>query len=136
MITAGMMRTLKLSAGEKIFCHSFFPLVFLTRQLGYHGGYARRGSTFGSVPARISMDSVECSGSEARLQDCLHSTAGNCSVSQGAGVVCFTVELRGGENDSSGNVFVENAEGYYGPVCDDGWDDEDAGVVCRSVRVQ
>jgi len=35
------------------------------------------------------------------------------------------IELRGG-NDKSGNVFIRGR-----PVCDDGWDNTDAGVACR-----
>ena len=42
------------------------------------------------------------------------------------------VELRGGDGQSTGNVFVTNREGYFGPVCDDNWDDDDATTVCRS----
>ena len=41
------------------------------------------------------------------------------------------VELRGGEDDLSGNVFAVNSDGFFGPVCDDGWDPAAAMVVCR-----
>ena len=42
--------------------------------------------------------------------------------------------LRGnllGEDELSGNVFAVNSDGFFGPVCDDGWDNLAAMVVCR-----
>ena len=41
------------------------------------------------------------------------------------------VVLIGGNGNSSGNVYVTNRNGFYGPVCDDGWTDTEATVVCR-----
>ena len=36
-----------------------------------------------------------------------------------------------GEDELSGNVFAVNSDGFCGPVCDDGWDNLAAMVVCR-----
>ena len=36
-----------------------------------------------------------------------------------------------GEDELSGNVFAVNSDGFFGPVCDDGWDINAATVVCR-----
>ena len=44
----------------------------------------------------------------------------------------YHVELRGG-GSSYGNVYAVNRNGYFGPVCDDSWDDYDANVVCRYI---
>ena len=45
------------------------------------------------------------------------------------------LSLRGniplGEDELSGNVFAVNSDGFFGPVCDDGWDNLAAMVVCR-----
>ena len=41
------------------------------------------------------------------------------------------MELQGGDGVSTGNVFVTNLNGFFGPVCDDSWDDTDANTVCR-----
>ena len=42
-----------------------------------------------------------------------------------------TLELIGGNGNSSGNVFVVNRNGYFGPVCDNAWSNTLANVVCR-----
>merc|ERR1712012_652891 len=43
------------------------------------------------------------------------------------------VELQGGEDELSGNVFAVNSDGFFGPVCEDGWDINAATVVCRQL---
>jgi len=43
------------------------------------------------------------------------------------------VKLVGGDGYSSGNIFVQNNEGYFGPVCDDRILSNTADVVCRQL---
>merc|ERR1711972_1272546 len=43
------------------------------------------------------------------------------------------IELRGGNNISSGNVYALNKDGILGPVCDDIWYIEHARIVCRQL---
>ena len=45
------------------------------------------------------------------------------------------IELRGGNGYSYGNVYATNENGYFGPVCDNGWGTNEAGVVCRYVHL-
>ena len=83
------------------------------------------------------MDNVACSSDDDIIQNCDHTDENgeNCGSSEGAGVICQSgnsVELQGGDGSSTGNVFVVNNNGFYGPVCDDSWGDEDANTVCRS----
>ena len=43
------------------------------------------------------------------------------------------IELHGGDGFSYGNVFATNLNGYFGPVCDDGWGDIEATIVCQQL---
>ena len=44
-----------------------------------------------------------------------------------------TIALIGGSVPSEGNVWITNQNGHLGPVCDIGWDKNDADVVCRQL---
>ena len=46
------------------------------------------------------------------------------------------VELRGGyvgEDEAWGNVYAVNSQGVFGPVCDDGWGQDEAFIVCEQL---
>ena len=125
------------------------------RQLGFVWGIPTVSSHFGEVrPPVFSIDEIDCVGDEKHLQDCPHVNHDDCDsgdaagghaiystltiISNSTGVFCSNIsypsnyiELRGGEEGKSGNVFAISEQGFLGPVCDDSWDFYDAGVVCR-----
>ncbi|XP_035663824.1 deleted in malignant brain tumors 1 protein-like isoform X2 [Branchiostoma floridae] len=108
------------------------------RQLGYRDGVATAGGDFGEGTGNIWLQNVDCSGAESSVGDCQIQSWGNqdCSHSQDAGVVCtgaVSVRLTEGQTLSEGRVEVRPGNGDWGTVCDDGFDDRDAQVVCRQL---
>ncbi|XP_053194217.1 uncharacterized protein LOC128378675 [Scomber japonicus] len=106
------------------------------RQLGCGTSLINNGSAhFGEGTGQIWLDDVSCSGSEKSLTECRHSGFGthNCEHGEDAGVVCLDVRLAGsGSTQCSGRVEIYH-NSTWGTVCDDGWDLQDAEVVCREL---
>ena len=61
----------------------------MCRELGYPG--ALQVESFGPGTGQIWLDDVQCTGSEASIEDCPHNDFGvyNCLHSNDAGVVCI-----------------------------------------------
>uniref|UniRef100_A0A672LYH9 Neurotrypsin n=1 Tax=Sinocyclocheilus grahami TaxID=75366 RepID=A0A672LYH9_SINGR len=119
------------------------------RQLGFRGGAdVAPAGAFGEGTGLILLDDVECEGSESSLLECKHSVWGrhDCSHNEDVGILCHRVEnnevplaperplvqLAGGDNRKEGRVEVF-LNGEWGSVCDHGWNDVNAAVVCRQL---
>uniref|UniRef100_A0AAY5K703 Neurotrypsin n=1 Tax=Esox lucius TaxID=8010 RepID=A0AAY5K703_ESOLU len=116
------------------------------RQLGYRG-YAEvvTDGTFGEGSGIILLDDVLCEGTESSLLDCRHGIWGrsDCSHREDVGVASSGVEfisrsigplvrLAGGGSHTEGRVEVY-LHGDWGSICDSGWNDLNAVVVCRQL---
>ncbi|XP_035856878.1 neurotrypsin isoform X3 [Sander lucioperca] len=124
------------------------------RELGYRLGETllSEGLDITSVPrfgvgsGPILLDDVSCTGKEPSLllcnrkewlrHDCTHHEDVNiaCSADRNGDSLPTSVPIRlvGGESPREGRVELYLA-GQWGTVCDDGWTDRDAEVVCRQL---
>jgi len=109
----------------------------------YMLGYGRAGkfigNTFGGGSGQIWLDNVRCNGYALYLTDCQHSDWGrhNCSHSNDVSISCIAnsteaVALVGGGSPRVGRLEVFYAN-QWGTVCDDGFTDAAARVVCYSL---
>uniref|UniRef100_A0AAX7VDU9 SRCR domain-containing protein n=1 Tax=Astatotilapia calliptera TaxID=8154 RepID=A0AAX7VDU9_ASTCA len=98
---------------------------------------ATQSAHFGEGTGQIWLDDVTCSGSESSLTQCQHRGFGthDCTHQKDAGVICSGVPIRlagSGSTQCSGRVEIYQQK-TWGTVCDDGWDLNDAEVVCRQL---
>ncbi|XP_022088748.1 deleted in malignant brain tumors 1 protein-like [Acanthaster planci] len=117
----------------------------ICRQLGYpSASQTWTGARFGQGTGPILLNSVGCKGDESTIDQCDHSGwfSNNCYYhGNDVGVTCdvtdlstVLVRLVNGTTPYEGTVevFYQN---QWGTVCDDGWNIEDANVICRQLNL-
>ncbi|CAI5671654.1 unnamed protein product, partial [Oreochromis niloticus] len=97
-----------------------------------------QSAQFGAGTGQIWLDNVTCSGNENSLTECQHSgfLSNTCEHGQDAAVICSDVSIiltGSGSTQCSGRVEVYH-NNSWGTVCDDGWDLNDAEVICRQLN--
>ncbi|KAM6184279.1 scavenger receptor cysteine-rich domain-containing group B protein-like [Sarcoramphus papa] len=108
------------------------------RQLGCGRAVSAPGrASFGQGHGPIWLDDVNCTGMEGAITECNFKPWGvhNCNHSEDVGVVCSEptdLRLVNGPNRCAGRLEVLHDQ-QWGSVCDNGWDMEDAKVVCRQL---
>ena len=105
------------------------------RQLGFsRASGAPHGAKYGQGSGTTWMDDVSCQGHEASLLHCAHRGWGseNCVHREDASVECLAAVRLVNGGALYGRVEVYHS-GRWGTVCDDGWDINDANVVCREL---
>ncbi|XP_072526522.1 neurotrypsin [Salminus brasiliensis] len=116
------------------------------RQLGYRSGQSVSPERFGSRTGPILLDDVSCTGKEPSLTHCSRTDwlRHDCTHSENVAIACspqrtghgvptsVPVRLVDGENEREGRVEIL-VGGQWGTICDDGWTDQDAEVVCRQL---
>ncbi|XP_052826276.1 deleted in malignant brain tumors 1 protein [Octopus bimaculoides] len=106
--------------------------LVVCQALGFNGGVAYKAAKYGAGKGRIWLSDVECIGDEKSLAECKKNPWGlnHCKHDKDAAVECSRLRLTGGKNDVSGNVEI-SFNNRWGSICDNGWTDKEAHVVCK-----
>ncbi|XP_071094710.1 uncharacterized protein [Haliotis cracherodii] len=111
------------------------------RQLGrYKSGLTPRAiQRFGFGGGKIWLDDVSCSGTESSLASCSHRPLGanNCLHSEDVGIICDPSDITMNLTTSHNKGLLQVYHSWrWGTVCDDGFGQVEASVVCRALGYQ
>ncbi|XP_072409546.1 scavenger receptor cysteine-rich domain-containing protein DMBT1-like [Chiloscyllium punctatum] len=108
------------------------------KQMGCGPARSAPGSAqFGEATGTFWLDNVECTGQELNLFQCPSNPVGkhNCNAGEAAAVTCsdpIALRFMNGPDKCSGRVELYYNDSWTA-ICDDGWDIDDANVVCRQL---
>ena len=111
-------------AAAKVVCH----------MLGYVDVGQYIGSRYGAGSGTIWLDNVQCNGTETNVANCRHLGWGihRCGHQEDVSVSCFNEVRLAGSSGSKGRLEVYR-DGTWGTVCDNGFTDAAARIVCYSL---
>ncbi|XP_053388149.1 deleted in malignant brain tumors 1 protein-like [Mercenaria mercenaria] len=129
---------IKIDGSWKTICDPGFgdnEASVICRMLGYTGSNSPHTiyhSDYFGHSYSVGLDKVSCQGDESDISQCSSIPHTSCSTSKNVGLRCEGVQVRlvGGAHSTEGRVEVLHG-GQWGSVCDSGWDDADATVVCK-----
>ncbi|KAK6180370.1 hypothetical protein SNE40_012539 [Patella caerulea] len=104
------------------------------KEIGFTGAAILKGDD--SIYRPTYFKKLKCTGTESQLSDCAY-TLGSCGFDEGVlRLLCYSLGEQTDtkfhiENGNNGRVYVER-QGRNGTICEDGWSDTDAGVLCKT----
>ena len=100
--------------------------------LGYENVGQYIGNDYGAGNGTIWLDDVRCRGMEPNIAHCQHRAWGsnNCEHKEDVSVACFSKVRLVGDSGSRGRLEMFH-NGTWGTVCDNGFTDGAARVVCN-----
>jgi len=112
------------------FTHTAARVVCYMLGYGHVGLFI--GNLYGATGGTIWLDDVRCSGAETSIVNCRHGGWGrhDCSHSEDVSVSCLQQARLVGDSGSKGRLEVYH-NGIWGTVCDNGFTDAAAAVVCN-----
>ncbi|XP_057179428.1 deleted in malignant brain tumors 1 protein-like [Triplophysa rosa] len=95
---------------------------------------AKTGAYFGPGSGPVWLEDMSCSGHETTVTQCPSSEIRTsiCEHGQDAGIICRDIKLVDGTSPCNGRLQVLH-KGHWGSVCNTGWGQEDATVLCQEL---